>query len=123
LVLNVSGSLSLVGTASILATNPSNVFINYTGTGAVNTHVGDTIDGFTFIPNGSATLDGGFVGGLYGGNGEITLMSGATLEHVTPVPEGSTLWLVVAVGLFAGIVIVRRARSGVKQPLGCPRPV
>ena len=111
LVLNVGGGISLVGSASILTSDPSHVFINDTGTAGVNTHVGDTIDGLVFIPNGSATLDGTFNGGLYGGTQTITLMSGATLTTETPVvPEGSTIWLLAAVGLFTGCTLVRRTR-------------
>jgi hypothetical protein len=126
LVLNVGGPFNLVGSASILTSDPSHVFINYTGTSGVQTHVGDIIDGFLFIPNatGTSNLDGTFLGGLYAGNGRVSLMSNATLTGVTPViPEGSTALLLAVVGLFAGIAaLVRRTRSGVKQPLGCPRP-
>jgi hypothetical protein len=67
LVLYVSGSFNLQGTAGILDNNPSHVFINYTGASALQTKVGDTVDGFLFIPIANATLDSTFFGGLYGG--------------------------------------------------------
>lgn len=121
LVLNVSGSFSLVGSASILSSDPSHVFINYTGSSEVQTHVGDIIDGSLFIPKAGATLDGTFFGALYGGDHTITLMSGATLTQVAPVPEGSTGVLLAVVGLFTGGTLVRRTRRGVKQALGSPR--
>jgi hypothetical protein len=80
LVLNISGSFSLTGTASILAVSgtPNNhIFVNYTGTGTMTTHVGDEIDGRIFIPRGSANLDGTFKGHIYSGQGLVTLLSGA----------------------------------------------
>ena len=83
LVLNVSGSFTLQGTAGILAnggTSPSHIFINYTGTSTLTTKVGDTIDGYLLVTKASATLDGGFVGGIYSGKGKVTLMSGATVS-------------------------------------------
>jgi hypothetical protein len=124
LVLNVSGPFNLVGSASILTSDPSHVFINYTGTSGVQTHVGDTIDGLLFIANatGSSNLDGTFFGGIYGGTGRISLMSGAELTGMTPViPEGSNALLLAVVGLFTGCTLVRRTRRGVKQALGGPR--
>jgi hypothetical protein len=82
LVLNISGNFSLTGTASILAiggTPAGHIFVNYTGTGTMTTHVGDRIDGRIFIPNGSASLDGKFNGRIYSGAGLVTLLSGATV--------------------------------------------
>lgn len=115
LVINVTGSFSLVGTAGILDTDPSHVFVNYTGTGSINTHVGDTIDGYVFDPKGSGSLDGTWFGGLYGGDGTITLLSGCKLTAApqTPpvVPEASTITAGALMLLPLGAGILRTLRK------------
>jgi hypothetical protein len=67
LVLYISGSFNLQGTAGILDNNPSHVFINYTGSSVLQTKAGDTVDGFLILPTANATLDSTFFGGLCGG--------------------------------------------------------
>jgi hypothetical protein len=104
LVLYVSGSFNLQGTAGILDSNPSHVFINYTGASALQTKVGDTVDGFLFIPTANATLDSTFFGGLYAGNGTITLISGAGVA--SPVPEPAATSLLAVGGLLAAGVLI-----------------
>jgi hypothetical protein len=108
LVINVTGSFSMGGTAGILAADPTHVFVNYTGTSTLNTHVGDSVDGYLFVPNAAGNLDGTFFGGLYGGDGALTLLSGATLRsQSTSVPDAtsSALLLLLACGF---VVIARR---------------
>lgn len=113
LVINISSSFSLTGTASILAlggADLTHIFINYTGTGTVNTHVGDTVDGYIFDPFANANLDGAYFGGLYGGtNNVITLLSQATItsEQPSSVPDAAGTALLLGMGL-AGIALARR---------------
>jgi hypothetical protein len=109
LVLNVTNAFSLGGTAAIVASDPTHVFVNYTGTSALQTHVGDSIDGYLFIPSADATLDGTFFGGLYGGEGTISLMSGAVVTNVVPEPMTASLFI-FGMLLAAGLGIARRRR-------------
>lgn len=104
-MLYVSGSFNLQGTAGILDRNPSHVFINYTGASALQTKVGDTVEGFLFIPIANATLDSTFFGGLYAGNGTITLMSGAGVA--SPVPEPAATSILAVRGLLAAGALIR----------------
>ena len=110
LVLNVSGSFNLGGTTGILTSDPSHVFINYTGSSGLQTNVANIVDGNLFIPTANANLAGTFFGGLYTGTGLVTLTSGATLAAV---PEGSTLWLVL---LGLALVSARLALGGARKP-------
>ena len=121
LVINVSHGFDLTGTASILASNPSHVFINYDGTsGSFNTHVGDTVDGYVFDTTVMATLDGSWDGGLYGAQNEIELLSGATVTSApptVPVPEPSTIisgaLLLVPLGI-SSLRALRQSRAAIK---------
>jgi choice-of-anchor A domain-containing protein len=116
LVLNVASSFSLTGTASILAgagADLTHILINYTGTGTVSTHIGDVVDGYFFMPNAAANLDGSWNGGLYGGSGTITLLSNAGLNGSSTVPdEGSSLLL-----LACGLACLALAGGGGKERL------
>ena len=75
LVLNVTGSFNLGGTTGILTSDPSHVFINYTGSSGLQTNVANTVDGYLFVPTAKANLAGTFFGGLYTGTGLVTLTS------------------------------------------------
>jgi hypothetical protein len=109
LVLNVSGSFSLNGSAAILDSDPTHVFDNYSGSSALQTKVGDTIDGYLLIPTANASLDGTFFGGLYAGTGTITLLSGAKVGSAVPEPAtASLLGLAALVG--ASSLVFRRKR-------------
>jgi hypothetical protein len=110
-VLNVSGSFSLGGPGGIIDTNASHVFVNYIGTSALQTHVGNTIDGYLFIPNANATLDGTFFGGLYAGTGTITLRSGAKMGSAMPQP--ATISLIPIGAVITASILTRRPHCAV----------
>jgi hypothetical protein len=78
-VVNVAGSLTLVGTGGIgvCSTVPADqLLINMTGSGnsLINTHIGNTVEGTLLGPNVGGTLDGGFGSLILGQN--FSLMSG-----------------------------------------------
>lgn len=111
LVLNIGGTFSLTGSASILGP-PANVFVNYIGANTVNTHIGDTIDGQVFIPNAPATLDGVWNGGVFSGNLQVSLLSASTINAV-PVPEPGVA-LLMAAGFVPFMLLARRRLCIVK---------
>lgn len=80
-VVNVAGSISLVGTGGIVvggSVPESNLLVNMTGSAAaINTHIGNVLEGTLLGPNAGGSLDGAFGSLLLGGN--FTLMSGATV--------------------------------------------
>lgn len=106
LVLNIDGSFSLDGSASIVG-NPSNIYVNYEGTSPITTHVADTVDGLVFDPDGAANLDGTWNGSIFGGSGTITLNSGTFINGVAPTPEPGPMVLIL-MGL--GVLFLHRAR-------------
>lgn len=107
LVLNVLGSFSLTGTASILG-NAQNVFINYLGTSTMVTTGLPSIEGQVFIPNAAADLEGTVNGAVYSGDGTISFLSTSTLNG-NPVPEPATIVLAAMSGLST---ILLRHRFG-----------
>jgi len=108
LVINLASSaFNLKGTSSILG-NPQNIFINYLGSGTVNSAVGDVVNGQVFIPGGAANLDGTWNGSIFGGNKTITMLADSTLNGV-PIPEPSS----IAMAAMGGIsMIILRLRHG-----------
>jgi hypothetical protein len=110
-ILNITGSMSLTGTASVVLTGgltTSDVVLNFTGSGtSINTHVGDVINGIVLAPQTSMTLDGIFNGKLIGGGSILKLMSGATVNGITVVPEVTPSWVIFG---FLGLVVAFSAR-------------
>jgi hypothetical protein len=118
-VVNVSGNLSLTGTASLLVSGTpiSNVLYNFTGGsaskhGSFDTHVGDLVQGTTLAPYYNMNLDGTWEGGLIGGPLNIGLLSNASVTQnpFSPgVPEPTSLLaMTVTGGLFLGGYLRRR---------------
>lgn len=91
--------------------DPTHVFVNYVGISTLNTHVGDLIDGLTFIPNAAGNLDGTWDGAIYSGNRPITLLSQANLNGATPVPDDGCTFLLLALGAGMLLIASRRFRS------------
>ena len=90
-IVNISGSVSLVGTASILAgsnVSDGNILLNlYSNSGTLNTNVGDTTDGIVLAPTASFNLDGVFNGELISGGGQIALPSNSTVNYGPACPS------------------------------------
>lgn len=86
----VSGDLALTGTASIISgVGNGNVFFIVEGTGtAINTHVGDVMDGVYITTAGIITLDGTQFGEIIQADpgGTMNLLSQGTLNGPTAVP-------------------------------------
>ncbi len=117
-LVNVGGSLSLTGTASLALTGgvtASNVIYNFTGDGSggsFNTHVGDAVNGTLLAPGYSMTLDGTFNGALIGGPTGISLMSGVVVNGHPFVPEPSEFVALAAMSLvFGGGICLSRRRA------------
>jgi len=102
-VLNVAGNASFTGSAGILGSgglDASHILVNlYDNTGVLGivAHVGDVLNGTILVPYDSATFHSEN-GAIWSGDGEITLMSGATIQNVPFAPpsvpdNGSTLVL------------------------------
>jgi len=93
-VLNISGNLSMGGTASIVlggGVTAGNVLLNFDGTNqTINTHVGDVVNATILAPTANGlTLDGKFYQIIAGGP-NITLMSGAQVGGLTSIPEANS---------------------------------
>jgi choice-of-anchor A domain-containing protein len=120
-IINVSGSLSLTGTASLVVTGGvpiGNVIYNFTGCPTsscsenFNTHVGDIVNGIMLAPNYDMNLDGTWNGELIGGPLTIGLLSGVKINYVgvntdfnpesTAVPEPSSVVLLGTGTLLLG---------------------
>lgn len=119
-VVNVTGSLTLVGTGGIAvggSVPASNLLINMTGTGAglINTHVGNTVVGTLLGPNAGGSLDGAFDSLILGEN--VGLLSGVGVTQTPPpcpppasVPESPLVPAMAGAGLLAAAVAVQRRR-------------
>lgn len=103
LVLNIEGSFSLNGSASIVG-DPANIYVNYLDGSPITADVASTIDGMLFDADVDANLDGTVNGSINGGDGTITIDSGGT---VNPVPEPKELMFS---GLGAFLVHLARRR-------------
>ncbi len=119
-VLNIAGKLALTGSAIIGAgsIDPSHILINlYDNSGNLGTaaHIGNVLNGTVLVPFDNVTFHS-MNGAVWAGDGEVTLMSGATLTSIPFVPEPSTISLIVfaaAIGAIAAATGLRRnpARS------------
>ena len=83
---NVSGTIDLVGNSVLAVTGgvtAGAVLYNLTGSGAVQTHVGNVVNGTILAPNHNFNLDGEFNGAVIGGgkNNTISLLSGARVNQ------------------------------------------
>lgn len=117
-VLNVTGNISLVGTASIIGSgvSPNQILIDMDNLAAnpsshpttVTTHVGDVIDGTVLAPYSTGNLDGQFNGRLIFGGSDLSLLSGVTVNGQS-VPEPGSV-LAVLMGLFP-LSLIRHRRS------------
>jgi hypothetical protein len=84
--INVSGTINLGGSSILAVTggvSAGAVLYNLTGSGAVQTHVGNVINGTLLAPNYSFKLDGEFNGAVIGGGKgkTISLLSGAKVNQ------------------------------------------
>jgi hypothetical protein len=90
-VVNVGGSIKLVGTGGIRVGDgiaPGQLLVNLTGSGAglVNTHVGNVVQGTLLGPNAGGSLDGAFGSLLLGQR--FSLMSGVKVSYQGCPPYG-----------------------------------
>jgi choice-of-anchor A domain-containing protein len=104
-VLNVTGDVDMNGNAAIASlAQASHVFINLLNNGDLGNvaHIGNVINGTTLIPFATYAEFHSVNGAIWGGAGEVKLMSGATVTGVPFVssPEPSTI-LLLGVGLFS----------------------
>lgn len=108
-IINVSGGLSLVGTAGLMSAGvaDSNILYNFTASNAaINTHIGDQVNGILLAAGSSSTmtLDGTFNGELIGHN--ISLLSNAVVNQPVVTPEPAAL-LLLGTGLL-GLAFCRK---------------
>jgi hypothetical protein len=108
LVLNISGSFTLQGSASILG-DPANIFINYLGTSPVTSDENNLVDGQIFLPNAGADLKSTFFGAIYSGDQNVELLANGTLNAV-PLPEPGSIAL-AAIGGISTIILRHRRCS------------
>lgn len=118
-VLNVAGAADFTGSTGVRgvgAVDASHILINFydsaLGDLGVVAHINDVLNGTTLVPYDAATFHSEN-GAIYGGNGLITLMSGAQVASVPlappSLPEPPTVAL-IALGL-AGVASLRAKRS------------
>jgi|ERR1051326_980708 hypothetical protein len=106
LVLNVSGDVDMTGDAAISAlSQASHVLLNLTTSGTLGNvaHVGNIINGTTLIPDATYAEFHSVNGAIFGGLGQIKLMSGAKVESVPfqppTVPDAGSTMLLLSMGL------------------------
>jgi hypothetical protein len=108
-VLNISGALSLTGSAAIGSiSQAANTFVNLDDTSGADlgtvAHINNVINGMVLIPFDKATFHS-MNGATWSGDGLITFMSGATIQGI---PEPSTVSLFLAAGVIGAAYRVRR---------------
>lgn len=111
-VLNVTGNISGTGSANIgTVAQAAMTIINLTSSGSLGTvNINNHINGTILVPNASSLTMHSGAGAIYAGLGQVTLMSGATLDFVPFVPEAGT-WLAAALLLVPlGIGALRMRR-------------
>jgi hypothetical protein len=111
-ILNVFGGFDLGG-SSILGglagsgVNASDILINVVGTGSkITTKVGNLVGGTLLAPDRAFELHS-VNGAVIGGDLQMTLMSGATVNQMSFVPEPSASLL----GVFGSLVLLKRRRN------------
>jgi hypothetical protein len=107
-VLNVSGDVDMSGNAAIASLNSaSQVLFNLTTSGSLGNvaHIGNVINGTTLVPDATYAEFHSINGAIWGGLGEIKLMSGAKVESVPfqppTVPDAGSTMLLMSIGLGA----------------------
>jgi hypothetical protein len=92
-VLNIQGTLTLVGSASLNLTGgllAQNVFYNFIGSsGTITSHVGDTVNGVVLAPTYDLNLDGVYNGAVIIGGTTASFMSASTVNGTTPAAAGT----------------------------------
>lgn len=113
-VINIFGGLDMNGSAQIAGllgsgVDPSDVLVNVVGTGSkITTKVDNLIGGTVLAPYRQYELHS-VNGAVIGGNLEMKLMSGSTVDHTPfiPVPEPGSAML-AALALTGGVFLRRR---------------
>ncbi len=115
-VLNVN-KMDLTGSDAIGSlAQSSHTFVNLYGGGDLGTvaHIGNVIDGTIFVPNATKATFHSENGAIYSGLGQITLMSGATVNYVPfqppTVPEPSVM-LLLGSGLVGIAAVYKKFKS------------
>jgi hypothetical protein len=115
-VFNIQGGLQMNGSAAVVLTggvDARNVVFNFVGSngGDLMTHVGNMVRGIVLAPNRDITFHGAF-GEIIGGGNTLTLVSGATVNGFTTVPEVTPSSVIFG---FLGLLVAfssRRALLG-----------
>jgi len=93
-VLNVTGTVSMGGSSFIGSLGQAAMtIINLTSPGSLGTiaDINTKLNGTILIPNVTSATLHSVSGAIYSGFGQITLMSGATVNFIPFVPEPSTI--------------------------------
>ena len=111
LILNVYGGFTLGGDASIKSSAPSatsnNILINIIGDGpTVSTHVGNMVEATLLATDRQFVLHS-VNGAVIGGDQQMTLMSGATVNYERLVPEPSSIMSLC----LGSLLLFRRKRQ------------
>jgi len=114
-VLNVSGGEDMNGDAAISALGQaSHVLINLTTTASLGkvAHIGNVLNGTTIIPDATYAEFHSVNGAIFGGLGEIKLMSGSKVESVPfqppTVPDAGSTMLLMSMGLGCLAAVKRK---------------
>jgi hypothetical protein len=109
-VLNISGDLDMNGNAAIGSSGQaSHILLNLTTSGTLGNvaHIGNVINATTLIPDATYAEFHSVNGAIYGGDGEVKLMSGAKVEYMpftkTPESVSTALALLLGAGVLVGI--------------------
>jgi hypothetical protein len=84
-VVNISGDLDMNGDAAIgTSAQASHILLNLTTSGTLGNvaHIGNVINATTLIPDATYAEFHSVNGAIYGGDGEVKLMSGAKVEYI-----------------------------------------